>query len=768
MGDKHHHDSAHSSSSESYSESVARQASHDESTIKNKKSKYLERSVSYYITLIFRIFAYDSILWFFNLVIHTFFRDVQTRGSFNIPKRGPVIFVIAPHHNQFVDGLVVMTKVKEHLNRRIAFLIAQKSYDRFFIGDAAKLCSAIPVKRAQDLLKMGTGVIYGDENDARVLRGKGTKFTTQCQEKGLIGLPNSLGNSQILEIIDDEKLVLRKPFSSPRSEIEKRIQEKLKQGTEFKIAPHIDNHIVFQNVFDHLNDGKVLGIFPEGGSHDRPDLLPLKPGVAIMALGAVAQLMKERLEDEEDGVPNPPPVTPVAIVPVGLSYFHPHKFRSRVVIEFGKPIIVTEKMADQYQKNNRESVDTLLKIVTLGLKEVTMTCNDYETLMVLQAARRLYTSGNRDNIPLPMVIEMNRRLIKGYEQYKDQPDVQELKDAVLEYNRQLRRLDLRDHQVESLTRTNRAHTIWTFIARSFKFSLFMGLSLPGIFMFSPVFIISSRISKKKAKEALAGSVVKIKAKDVLSTWKILVALGLAPMLYIFWSIMGVIVINRLQLLGQYQPPTWILFIVFYLWAVLTTYASLRMGEIGIDYYKSLKPLFISMLSISRDQFQIEDLKATRRNLQVRVNAFCNKYGPDIFEDFDRFYRQYNEGETNEADLEAETRQDEANARFEDLQRTTSASSLDFNLHNLADIPIFAAADLEQTSDVDLTKDPEEEEKEEREEQEKEKEAETDGVETVGNNNIINISNGIDGGGGGSGGAKMRLRKALGEKYSNVE
>ncbi|KAI5954112.1 hypothetical protein CANMA_004951 [Candida margitis] len=714
--------------------------------------KAKSRPITYYIVLILRLLSYDLVLWFFNLVIHTFFRDVQSRGSFNIPRRGPVIFVIAPHHNQFVDGIVVMAKVKEHSGRRIAFLIAQKSYDRRIIGDAAKLCSAIPVERAQDLLKKGTGKIFVDKEDNRVIRGSGTKFTTECQVKGLIGLPNSLGNGAIQEIFDDEQLLLKKPFTSPREEIQERIDDKLQNGTEFKIAPHIDNHVVFQNVFTHLNDGKVLGIFPEGGSHDRPDLLPLKPGVAIMALGAIAK----QIETIKEGTSEHDEVVPVSIVPVGLNYFHPHKFRSRVVIEFGKPIVVDENMAKKYEANSREAVDKLLKTITLGLKEVTMTCNDYETLMVLQAARRLYTSGNRDNIPLPMVIEMNRRLIKGYDQYKDQPDVKELKESVLDYNKKLRALNLHDHQVESLDRSNRVASVWRFITRFFKFSLFMGLSLPGIFLFSPVFIISRRISRKKAKEALAASVVKIKAKDVLSTWKILVAMVLAPMLYIFWSVIGTILIVKSKILGNYQPSIWIIFIIFYGWAVLTTYASLRMGEIGIDYYKSLAPLFLSMLSINEDRFQIEKLKQTREELRQRVNEFCNKFGPGMFADFEQFYKKYN-GVTEDEEFEIiSVQRQQAESQFNKLQRQTSASSLDFNLSNLSDIPIFAAADLEQANDVNLTKESEEFDQEEEDKS-------CDNGETNANT-IDEISSEADS----TDDAKVRLRKAMREKYSNLE
>jgi hypothetical protein len=53
-------------------------------------------------------------------------------------------------------------------------------------------------------------------------------------------------------------------------------------------------------------------LFPEGGSHDRTELLPLKAGFAIMALGTVAAH----------------PGAPLFIVPTGLYYFRAHAFRS--------------------------------------------------------------------------------------------------------------------------------------------------------------------------------------------------------------------------------------------------------------------------------------------------------------------------------------------------------------------------------------------------------------------------------------------------------
>lgn len=607
-----------------------------------------------------KVIIYDICLWFFDLIVHTFFREVKSRGTFHIPRTGPIIFVIAPHANQFIDPLLVMLKVRHYSGRRIAFLTAAKSYRRKFIGVFARLTGAIPVERAQDLLKAAPGTIKIDlDGDATVVKGTGTRFTRDCQKKGLLGLPESLGNAVVEEVISDTELRLRKPFQlKGAGGKEQQIIDRLTNGTAYKVAPHVDNNVVFQNVFNHLNGGKVLGIFPEGGSHDRPDLLPLKPGVAIMALGAASASLDAHAV--------------INVIPVGMNYFHPHRFRSRAVIEFGKPIRVDKKRSKMYEDNSKAAVDALLETITLGLREVTVTCTDYDTLMALQAARRLYTSARREQIPLPMIVEMNRRLVRGYEKYADNPEVKEMKTMVSEYNKKLMRMGLHDHQVELLSSSDRTRTLVTFCDRLFKVFLFFGLSLPGIFLFSPVFITARRISRQKAKEALAGSVVKIRARDVLSTWKILVALGLAPALYIFYSVIGTILIVQLGVVPQ--VPVFVVFVVCYGWSVLTTYASLRIGEIGVDYYKSLKPLFYSVMSAHKDVGQIEELKKYRAYLAERVTEFCDKFGPGLFSDYDRFYKRYN----------GVTDFDE----FYDHEEPALAYS-GFNIHNLADVPIFS-------------------------------------------------------------------------------
>lgn len=61
-----------------------------------------------------------------------------------------------------------------------------------------------------------------------------------------------------------------------------------KKEYTFKIIPKLDQTHVYKSVMNRLISGSSIGIFPEGGSHDRSELLPIKAGVSIMALGAMA------------------------------------------------------------------------------------------------------------------------------------------------------------------------------------------------------------------------------------------------------------------------------------------------------------------------------------------------------------------------------------------------------------------------------------------------------------------------------------------------
>lgn len=71
--------------------------------------------------------------------------------------------------------------------------------------------------------------------------------------------------------------------------------------------------------------------------------------------------------------------------------------------------------------------------------------NDYR-LQLIHAVRRLYNPKGKP-LPLPMVVELNRRLAKGYTRYQDDPRIINLKQGVLKYHKSLMALNVRDHQL---------------------------------------------------------------------------------------------------------------------------------------------------------------------------------------------------------------------------------------------------------------------------------------------------------------------------------
>ncbi|KAI1613050.1 glycerol-3-phosphate acyltransferase Sct1 [Exophiala viscosa] len=589
---------------------------------------------------------YDLVLWTMSVLIDLFFREVHPRGAWKIPRTGPVILVAAPHANQFVDSLILMRLLKSEAKRRISYLIAEKSTSRKFIGTLSKGIGAIPVGRALDKVKPAEGKVYlpDPEHDPTLIRGVGTDFKNGSFEVGgLVVLPKVNGqapSTEIAEIISSTEIRLKKPFKTPEA-LEFLTKGEATEddgdgsrGTSFKVAPFVDQTKVYNAVFEELDAGGCIGIFPEGGSHDRPDLLPLKAGVAIMALGAEANH----------------PGCGVKIIPIGMNYFHAHKFRSRAVIEFGHPIEVHPDQVEAYKAGDRRNaVGSLLETVYQGLLSVTQSCPDYETLMLVQAARRLYNPWGK-KLPLPLVVELNRRFVKGYTRYKDDPRVVALKKDVLDYNRQLRALGLRDHQLEW---GNPAKRPWWLIFGTLIYRLgellVLGIgTLPGLAMFWPVFVTTKVISVKKSREALAASTVKLQGRDVITTWKLLVAMAFAPALYIYYTVIVTmwLVYNRRggyytdrvpwwMVARTYVPdfvPTWLFAICFLILCISITFAALRIGEIGMDVVKSLRPLLIALNPQSSTR--IARLRKTREKLSIKVTDLINTLGPEVFPDFD--------------------------------------------------------------------------------------------------------------------------------------
>ncbi|KAL9057922.1 MAG: hypothetical protein Q9162_002049 [Coniocarpon cinnabarinum] len=586
---------------------------------------------------------YDFLLWLLSVVLDLFFREVHPRSSWKIPRRGPVIFVAAPHANQFVDPLLLMRIIRTEAHRRVSVLIAEKSTKRKFVGWMSRKMGALSVGRALDKTQSASGKVYmpDPENDPCLIRGVGTNFQDpSVQLGGLLVLPSVnyvSANAEIVEVLGPEELRLKKPFQGsvafqqltgtrqehkedPKSTqtVEEQINKaRDNEGTLFRIAPKVDQSKVYEAVFEGLSRGGCVGIYPEGGSHDRTELLPLKAGVAIMALGAVAH----------------DPSCDLKIVPCGMNYFHAHKFRSRAVIEFGTPLDVPKELVEEYKNGSRrDAIGQMLQMVYDALVSVTVTSPDYETLMLIQAVRRLYNPPGK-KLPLSMVVELNRRLVKGYTRYRDDPRIVRLKKRVLDYNKSLMALNVRDHQL-GYAKFSVIQVMGIILYRLGKIIILAAAVFPGLALFSPVFIAGKLISIRKSREALAASTVKIQARDVVATWKLLVAMALAPALYTYYNILFGFwtYYNRMQGLVPPWVPVWAVVLFGTIWFPAITFAALRFGEIGMDIAKSLWPLILSLNPSSGNT--IVKLRKRREELAMEVTNLINELGPELFPDFD--------------------------------------------------------------------------------------------------------------------------------------
>ncbi|PGH19350.1 hypothetical protein AJ80_03990 [Polytolypa hystricis UAMH7299] len=584
---------------------------------------------------------YDLGIWIFTFCLDIFFREVYTRGAWRIPTRGPVIIVAAPHANQFIDSTLLMRILKYNAGRRTSFLIAAKSMREPYIGTMAGFMGAVPVVRAMDKVKTAEGKIWlpDPDNDPTLVRGQGTDFTNDhFMEGGSIVLPRvgKTGPEQqaIAEILGPQELRLRKPFKA--FEADHPLHAALRSGTTFKVAPHIDQSQMFDAVYQELCAGGCIGIFPEGGSHDRPNLLPLKAGVAIIALGTLAR----------------EPDCGLSIIPCGLNYFHPNKFRSRAVIEFGNSVQVHPDQIEAFKvggSSKRNAVGSLLETIQEALATVTHQAPDREMLMLTQATRRLYKP-LRMKLPLSVVIELNRRLLKGYTQFKDEPKVLQLKKAISDYNRRLEALGIRDHQVEWGDVKQRPWwlVLGTLLYRVSGLLTLAAGALPSVALFWPVFVTSKIVSLKKQRKALAASAVKLEGRDVVGTWKILVAMGLAPALYTWYTVIVTIWLRYCRHEGYYSfvmpwwvnartyipdvIPLWVFSTFFFGLMVSVSFAGLRIGEIGIDVLKSLPPLLLALNPMSSGS--LARLRAERQVLSARVVDVIDTFGPEIFPNFE--------------------------------------------------------------------------------------------------------------------------------------
>lgn len=120
--------------------------------------------------------------------------------------------------------------------------------------------------RPQDSVTKGTGLLtYDPDKEPFTIYGQGTRFTEELHTRDFVLFGRN------------HKVHVSKVISDTECEITHKVKvDEKKKAVEFKIAPHVDQTPVYTEVNHYLNNKECITIFPEGGSHDRSEMLPLK------------------------------------------------------------------------------------------------------------------------------------------------------------------------------------------------------------------------------------------------------------------------------------------------------------------------------------------------------------------------------------------------------------------------------------------------------------------------------------------------------------
>ena len=286
----------------------------------------------------------------------------------------------------------------------------------------------------------------------------------------------------------------------------------------YKVLPKIDQNEIYDAVHEQLHYGRCVGIFPEGGSHDRPELLPLKAGVCIMALGA---MMKFNI--------------PVAIQCVGLNYFQGHKFRSRVAVNFGTTYNVPQRLAELYKVDKKKAIATLLSEIETRMKDVWATAPSYEELSLIFLARRVYRPLHM-TLAEDQILRLNHLFSKGYayvrEKYGSPTEVEACIEQLKTYSAMLESFGIQDADLRLVHFSSMKFVLYSLVSLMLV-AVSLVAALPGLLVSLPPGLYLKIKAERERKKALAGSLVKITGSDVMAPIKVTGGMALFPLLTAF-------------------------------------------------------------------------------------------------------------------------------------------------------------------------------------------------------------------------------------------
>lgn len=186
-----------------------------------------------------------------------------------------------------------------------------------------------------------------------------------------------------------------------------------------------------------------------------------------------------------------------------------------------------------------------------------------------------------------------------------------------DYNKLLTAFGIHDHQVAHLDR----EPSWiykTLAWRIFVLVILLIPALPGFLLHVGPILFIRNYAAKKAIEAKNESSVKLEGKDVIGSWKLIVASVILPTYYTALSLFYSIYLWITGSNNILSKTSAFLFVILPTIAISTVKAYEKSGDI----FKSIKPLLVA--AMNKDT---ESLRVFRRELAESIQQIISVYGP---------------------------------------------------------------------------------------------------------------------------------------------
>lgn len=310
------------------------------------------------------------------------------------------------------------------IDRPINFVIAASSTQNAFLKYFLKLAKIIPTVRPIDHRKKCAGLILSHESS--VLIGHETVFKESFKPGDSVRINGIKYEFAVIEVIDNTHVKVKIPneLESPTNEIDSKWTTFI-INKSFDCLPKVDQGVVHKKTIETLERNEVVGIFPEGGSHDQTQLLPLKAGVCIFLWSA-----------HEKGI-NP------GLICVGVNYYGSHKFRSKVVVNIGVcENIVPDPTRLEDKKYKYEYISTNLDHLKSSMEAVKINTTSYEKLVTLNFAKEIYIDKETKMDP-KLDFLILKKFCSGFELISKHQKAQELLSKMNDFRKKVKRNGLK-------------------------------------------------------------------------------------------------------------------------------------------------------------------------------------------------------------------------------------------------------------------------------------------------------------------------------------